>query len=139
VSEHPNDNDWTPIGAHRIRIEQDVVFTRFSGKVTSIEGHELLVLLQRVLQQQGRLYLLFDNSQNVGLDPEARRLFIRWLRENPIAGIANFGGGVVPRTLAFLLINAIRLVVKEAPAQTYVSTEAEARAWLDALRKNPPP
>jgi hypothetical protein len=110
------------------------VFFRFLGPLQLAETEQMVATFEGVYKQEGRLYLLFDGSRLTTIDSQASRRFVNWTQSYPITAIANFGGGLMQRTLALLVLNAIRLVGKRAPPQTYVSTEAEARAWLAEQR-----
>ncbi len=127
-------------GAHTFRIEPELVSVRLVGTVSLIEAAEFTALLEQAHALHGELYMLFDAAQLDTIVPPARRLFVDWLRRHPriLVASANFGGGVVQRTMAQLLASAVRLLVGFLPPQSYHETEAEARAWLAAQRARAP-
>lgn len=125
---------WTKIGSQELCIEPELVFIRLHGTFPLAEVEEVIRVLERVHRERGHLCLLFDGSGLSGLEPATRRRFISWLQHIHPAALANFGGGVMQRTLAYLLYNALRLIAKHVPTQTYVSTESEARGWLAEQR-----
>ncbi len=127
--------DWISIGPHQVRIEDDIVHVRFHGDIIPPETKELLEVCQRVHQQHGRLFLLFDTVHAGIVSAESRRMFVQWNLTYPVAAVVNFGGGMVQRALAVLITNAIRIVSKKSPAMAYLSTEAEARDWLNEQRR----
>jgi hypothetical protein len=128
-------NDWIPIGTHQLRIEDDLAYLRINGDINPPDTKGLLEHFQRVHQQKGHLFLLFDAVHAGTISAESRRMFIEWNRTYPIAAVVNFGGGMVQKALAVLLHNAIRIMTKKAPLFAYLATEAEARKWLDEQRR----
>ncbi len=130
-------SDSSRIGTHELRLEGDLIFLRLRGNLDGEATRELLDCCQKVRQEYGQVYILFDNREAGNVEPEARRQFVYWARNHPIAGVANFGGGVLQRTVARLIINALRILEKKAPPQCYVTTEAEARDWLAERRHQP--
>jgi hypothetical protein len=128
-------SDFIQIGTHRLRIEPDLVWLQLHGTVGIEDVAQILDCLGRRQREVGALYLLFDNNHNPVISADARRVFVHWHRSNPFTGVANFGGGVVQRTVALLLANAIRLMGYPLPAQTYATSEAAAREWI-AQRRN---
>ena len=128
-------SDFIQIGTHRLRIEPDLVWLQLHGTVGMEDAGQILDLLGKRQREVGALYLLFDNNHNPVISADARRVFVHWHRSNPFTGVANFGGGVVQRTVALLLANAIRLMGYPLPAQTYATSEAAAREWI-AQRRN---
>ena len=130
-------SDFIQIGSHRLRIEPDLVWLQLQGTVSPEDADQILELLGQRQREVGALYLLFDNNHNPVLSAAARRGFVHWHRSNPFAGVANFGGGVVQRTVALLMVNAIRIMGYPLPAQTYAASEAAAREWIAQRRHQP--
>lgn len=127
------------IGAHKVRIEPDLIFLQLSGSISSAETTQILALFEESMRKSGPLYLLFDNSRSPIVSTDARRLFVQWQRSNSLAGVANYGGGVVQRTLVLLLRNAARLLGYPLPLFIYAANEAEARAWIKQHRAQTSP
>lgn len=136
-AEEVTTSDDLRIGTHALQLEGDLVCLRLQGKVNAAECQAILDRCSRVREEYGQLYILFDNTAAGNIEQAARQQFVMWVRTHPIAGVANFGGGIVQRTLALLLLNAIRIMDKKAPLQTYVASEAEARGWLAEIRRQP--
>lgn len=131
-------SDLIQIGTHRLRIEPDLVWLQLQGTVGTEDAGQILDLLGKRQREVGALYLLFDNNHSPVLSADARRAFVHWHRSNPFAGVANFGGGVVQRTVALLMVNAIRIMGYPLPAQTYAESEAAAREWIAQRRQQSP-
>lgn len=131
--------DLIQIGTHCLRIEPDLVWLQLHGTVSLADANQLLDCLGRRQREVGALYLLFDNNHNPVISADARRVFVHWHRTNPFTGVANFGGGVVQRTVALLLVNAIRIMGYPLPAQTYATSEAAAREWIAQRRQQSTP
>ena len=127
------------IGAHKLRLEPDLIFLQLSGSISSAETTQILALFEESIRKSGPLYLLFDNNHSPIVTADARRLFVLWQRSNSIAGVANYGGGVVQRTLALLLMNAVRLLGYPLPLFIYAANEAAARAWIKQHRAQTSP
>lgn len=127
--------DWRPLGKHRMRIEQDVLFVVAQGE---IEGDEIIALCEQLLQiqkQHGWAFEIVDATAGTGMSAKTRRQNAEWHRQNTLdVEAAVFGAGIFLQTIFSLIGNALRIVGRGRLKTQFVANEAEARAWV-ALRR----
>lgn len=127
------------LGKHAYEIEGagDVVVLRAAGQLEPDEARELHRLCERVLAGRGRLYLLLDLTCGNELPSATRREMGRWNATHEVSGVAIFGLSPMRRAVLLLLANALSLVRRKPLPFVLAQSEAEARAWLAALRQAP--
>jgi hypothetical protein len=127
--------DWRPLGKHRMRVEEDVLFVVAQGE---IEGDEIIGLCEQLLQIQqkhGWVFEIVDATAGTGMSAKTRRQNAEWHRQHSLdVEAAVFGAGVFLQTIFSLLANALRIIGRGRLRTQFVANEAEARAWV-ALRR----
>jgi hypothetical protein len=94
-------------------------------------------ILEEVERLHGRYYVLYLVREQVRPPPaENRRLIASWVGKHPYSGIAV----VAPHNPIFvaissLVVRAASLLWQSKQPAVFFATEAEAREWLDALRR----
>jgi hypothetical protein len=121
-------------GRHRASHEGDLVRIQVDGdfgREDSVAFHDYLT---RVLDEQGRLFVIGDLHGAGGIDPGARAVSSEWNRTHRLSACACFGASFPVRVLLSLTINAVKLLGLNTIEFTFVKDEPEARRWLDAQR-----
>jgi hypothetical protein len=124
------------IGTHRVRVEGDTVLTRYIGVPELADVRRIHAHFDRVLAEHGRLFLIND-MHRTGIPATATRKWIaEWARNNPVAGLANFGASLPVRALQALILRATALFGAHQPVHPlHFAGEAEAFAWVAARRR----
>lgn len=128
------DGEPNPFGQHRVTEDGELVTLRFVGAPSLAEAQAFHGLLARVLAERGRCYVLVDLQGLTGIAAEVRRFIGEWNREHQITAGAAFGASFATRVVVTLLLNAIRLMSKEAPEIRVCRDELEARRHIAACR-----
>jgi hypothetical protein len=127
------------VGRHLVLPEPpDVFFVRLHGPVTTAETAELLDVFDSFCEEKTRVYWLCDITDLGFVSAEARREGSRRVLPTGYAGLVCFGGRFHQRMIAQLAVNGVWLLKgrKIAHARpTFVATEAEARAHVEARRR----
>lgn len=122
---------WRSIGNHQVRIEDDLFFVIAKGLITDEDADALLSSLNAVHDDQGRVIVIVDASQEVSVGPAARR---RMAKESKAYGMIVFGAGILVRSLIILVNNALRLITGRNAPLIFCSDEQEARRLANGLR-----
>lgn len=123
-------------GKHWLRDEGDgLIFLKYSGNLTLPEVEQLAELVAEVAKDVPDIFMIFDVTDATTIEPAARRFCMKWLSGGRFAGAANFGGGLVVRTMGEMLMSALRHLRQSALPTTFVKTEAEARQWIADQRR----
>jgi hypothetical protein len=135
IGQNKTMEDWRPLGKHRMRIEQDVLFVVAQGE---IEGDEIIALCEELLQiqqQYGWAFEIVDARAGAGMSANTRRQNAEWHRQHSLnVEAAIFGAGVFLQTIFSLIANALRILGRGRLQSQFVANEVEARAWV-ALRR----
>lgn len=123
-----------PIGAHTIVIDGDTIIMHVCGDFTAEETVAYLRLVEQVLAEHGRYFMLIDMSRADTIPPETRRISAEFGRKHPTAGMAVWGSNVAVRVLFTLILRTISLFQKDPIPIAFVASEQEARAWVAAQR-----
>ena len=123
------------IGSHHVREEGDVLAVTFRGEFCLQEMKQFITALERVIESHGRYGGLFDMQRLDTISPEARRFAGKWPRHGACYGNACFGAGVTARTLAALILRAVKLFSGRTSPISFFKTEQDARAWLAVQRE----
>jgi hypothetical protein len=122
------------IGAHTIVIEGDMLITCLRGDFTAEETVAYLRLVEQVLAEHGRFFMLVDMNRADTIPPETRRISAEFGRKHPPTGMAVWGSNVAVRVLLTLILRTISFFQKDAVPIAFVASEHEARAWVAAQR-----
>lgn len=124
------------IGTHLLRIEGDTVLTRYVGVPKYEDICSIHAEFDRVLDEQGRLFVINDMHQSGLPSAETRRFIATWGATHAVAGVANFGASLTIRVLQELILRAMALVGKKPPVEVvHCDSEADAFAWIAVRRR----
>lgn len=79
--------------------------------------------------------MISDVSDAAAIEPGARKSCMQWLTTGDFAGAANSGSGLLSRTMAEMVVAALRLLHKKEVPLEFVKNEAAARAWVATQRQ----
>jgi len=122
------------VGTHEVRVEEDIVYLIQKGDYTRDDAIKMHAEMGHLLNSIGRVFALVDQSKAGRTDPEARKMIVEWNKKFKASGSAIFGGSVVSRAAATLIVSALRLFAPNTSPVVFKETEAEARAWISAQR-----
>jgi hypothetical protein len=125
------DERYSPLGTHLIRVDGDTVFVIARGQLKADEMRVLLETYDRIAVEQGRLFILYDGRECTGVDPDARKLAAeeRITRKEADLQIA-FGLSFAVRIILNMLIRAQAVLRNRQVSVRVFDTEAEALAFL---------
>jgi hypothetical protein len=127
-------SEWQAIGNHKVRVEDDLVFSCWASPGTLAEIQAYHGILERVIAEKGRVFCLIDMANTHHPPPEARQWLTEWSRRFHIDAIAGFRASFAVRVASTLILRAIRFFKGSALIMEFFETEAEARAFLAAER-----
>ncbi len=128
--------EFLTFGTHDYRIEDDLLFLRYRGLLTPDDAGRIMELVRQVRAQWGRVLVLTDSSHGADLPPETRKAFMDALTpETRMDYQAVYGMARTTRVMAMLLMRAARLLGRSQIEIEFFATEAEARAYLGAMRR----
>ncbi len=127
-------------GKHWFHFEPDgTAFLKYHGSLSLMEMEHLSSLMAPMIascKEKGiDVYMMFDVKEATQIEPDARKFCMEWLTRGDFAGAVNFGGGLLSRTAAEMVISALRLLHKMEIPLGFVKTEAAARAWVAEQRQ----
>jgi len=122
-------------GLHTGRIDGDLAIVHFVGPMNLAEGRELLRFFERIIAEQGHVYVLAHIEKATTIEPEARREFLQWMKTHPLLAVANVRGSILARSLALLMSNALRLFGFINYSSGFFENDADARRWIAQLRQ----
>ena len=130
------------LSVNTVYVDGDVLHTVCGGETTLQMCKDFFVLVERVVAEKGRVFLLTDASKTLAISSEARRYLAERSKTYNITAVANVVTSPLTRAALTLAARAINLVGKPATQTMFCATEAEARAWIDTqredyFRKNP--
>lgn len=128
-------SNWQLLGNHQVRVEGDVVFSRWNGPSTLAEVQAYLAVLESVIANQRFAFAVIGIQNAHPTPPEARAWIAEWSKRFALTGAVCFGSNWAVRTISTLMVHAMRLVTKPSGTLVFVATEAEALAWVDGERE----
>ncbi|EYF08173.1 Hypothetical protein CAP_5933 [Chondromyces apiculatus DSM 436] len=123
------------IGPHTVKLEPPDLFGMVLDGLLLPEHVEETYVYQRILAaDSGRVLLLIDLAQAMGLPAETRRM-MKNAGDLPYRGIAIHGANFKKRVLGNMAVMAMNLLTgnQECPVR-FFATEAEARRWIIVRR-----
>ena len=128
------------VGTHEVRYEGDLVRVTLHGAFTLEDMKRFFPVNEAHSAQHGYSLLLVDLDDAKSLSSEARRYAAEQNREahkrGPVYGAnATFGGSMLMRGTAALLLSMMRLVGGGGIRTHLTATEADARAFLAEQRR----
>jgi hypothetical protein len=130
------------IKCNTVYVDGDLIHTVSGGETTLDMVEEFFKLVDRVLGEKGRVFLLTDASKSIAITSDARRFIAEWSKTKQLTAVANVVTSPVTRAALTLATRAMSLLGQPTPRTLFVGSEAEARRWLDEqredyFRKNP--
>ena len=131
--------EWSYVGKHRCRIENDMFVSINDGPVSLVEMQTMMTQIDEAVTKHGVRFYLMDLHRAEPPSPEARR----WMSQNPYQGIEAVAGHGASRTLRFLsdlmrrALEALHRSPSKLASFRLFATEADARAHLEQLRTAP--
>lgn len=127
--------DYTQrLGAQLMRIEEDVICTRFVGTYTPDEANRLLAICDELHRKYGRVYMLSDMAVMEPPPHETRKILAKW----PLVGnYALIAYGVSPPMRVIMrLVLAGRRLLGKSDFDVYVAAdELSGRQWIAEHRR----
>ena len=127
-------SEWQAVGNHKVRVEGDIVFSRWQGVGSLAEIQAYHAIVERVIAERGQVYCLIDMSNTGRPTPEARQWMTEWSRRFHVNAVAGFGASFAVRVAVTLMMRAVRFFKGSEFLTEFFETEAEARAFLAAER-----
>lgn len=128
-------DQWQEVGTHRVRVEEDTLYIRFIGDVSLEHTMAIMRMQEQILEKHGRLFAITDLREGGAFLPDGRRYLAEWNKKNTVTGVAQYGGSLMPRVMATLMLGAIRALGGRVPEMKYVNNEEEGRAWVAEQRR----
>jgi hypothetical protein len=122
------------IGAHLIRREGDVLLSTVRGAFTPEDAAAYFHIVEQVLAEHGRYFMLIDMSRADTIPAETRRASAEFGKAHPAAGVVVWGSNFAVRVLFTLVVRAISVFRPDAGTLVFVRSEEEARAWVEGRR-----
>ncbi|MRG90797.1 hypothetical protein [Polyangium spumosum] len=127
------DDDARDIGPHRVWIEPpDVLRTQIRGDITVEHVMALLDVIDG-FPPRVRVYILRDARQTGVPTREAREALVKNLPVERVAAVVTYGASFQVRAILMMLSHAMRVLRPSHPRFVFVETEADARAFLQAV------
>jgi hypothetical protein len=116
----------------------DIFILKLHGGVTWEEGSEINRRHREWGKTLDRVFLLIDLKELDRIDPEVRKDATSTLAEIPLRGMVGYSAPIKARVIAKLIFTALNLFSNKADRIPlhFTDTEAEARAWIDARRRD---
>lgn len=122
------------IGSHWAQQEGPLLVFRPSGIITLGDNQDLFAHMERIKQDQKRLYILLDACHGAQQDPKGRAWGAKNVTDaNRPAGVAIIRASFQARVLLGLFVRAAQLVNRFNVPLEFFSTETEAREFLAGL------
>jgi hypothetical protein len=122
------------IGTHTIRIEGDMIFSSVQGAFTVEDSTAYFLVVEQVLAEHGRYFMLVDMSRADTIPAETRRVSAEFAKDHPSAGVVVWGSNFAVRVLFTLVMRAARILKPDTVPLAFVRSEREARAWVAEQR-----
>jgi len=117
-------------------VSPDVLEVRWKGSFGAAEADALFAFTEELRKRPDNkhLFLYIDVHAASGIDSRARKRISDLTKARPYTASAVVGASFPIRVAIELIVNAARLLVKDATETRFFDTDAEARAWLDEVR-----
>ena len=129
------DEHFSPLGQHLIRVEGDTIIMTAKGNFTRDDMNVLLDHFVRVNKEHGLLFVLYDGRQSTGLDADARKLVSTERSGDADANLRiAFGLPFTVRVLLNMILRARRYLTNRDITVHLFDNEEEAYAFLEKER-----
>lgn len=122
-------------GAFLVRVTEDVLFIRPEGPLRLELAHSITRLAQQVKVRHDHYFLLVDLRTAGIIDPDARRILVKFGAGSPPLAIASYGASILARGFNALLIAALNLLGTQRQNWMQFSSKEEAQTWLENERQ----
>jgi hypothetical protein len=122
------------VGNHTLIDEGHVLVFRYVGDVTGADVAELITITTRVVGSRPPVYAIADLRRVGSVSGEARKNWSNWFRSYGFVAVASFGASFTARTVATMIAAATRAFSGLKPQIIFLSSEDEARAWIEKHR-----
>jgi hypothetical protein len=129
--------EFTTLGRHLARVEDDILFIRWNGEVSLEEIQEMYEVALRIRARFPVVLGLNDGRLGTGLSVEARRFAVEnRTSASRIDAVATFGASFPKRVFGTMILRAATSLIGCRTRMEFFNSEAEARGWLIAQREN---
>lgn len=118
-----------------VRIEVDLIYVRNHRSMTVNDLRALIGTYEKVREEHGRLFVLYDCSHAEGVDRDARKALTNFANPRATAdATAIFGANFAIRTLGNMIERAVVGLGRPSTGIKFFATESEARKYLSQER-----
>src|ERR1700688_1761175 len=116
----------------------DIFVLKLRGGVTWEEGSEINRRHREWGKTLDRAFYLIDLAELDRIDAEVRKDATSTLAEIPLRGMVGYSAPIKAKVIAKLIFTALNLFSNKADRIPlhFTDTEAQARAWIDARRRD---
>lgn len=131
-------SDWQELGPHHYRVDGDILGWRPAGEVLPPHARGVCALFDRIVTRHGFVLWLVDARHSVAVGFESRRVYARWIEQQPRSTLIVAAFGVPPpaQTTAKLIVRGVQLAQGIHIDHGLFADEAAARAFLDERRSS---
>jgi hypothetical protein len=122
------------VGNHTLIDEGHVLVFRYVGDVTGADVAELIAISTRIVGSRPPVYAIADLRRVGSVSGEARKNWTSWFRSYGFVAAACFGASFTTRTVATMIVAAVRAFSGLEPQVIFLSSEDDARAWIEKHR-----
>jgi UDP-N-acetylmuramyl pentapeptide synthase len=124
-----------PIGRHTARMDGDILYLKLMGDLSLAEMDAYIELANQVKEQHSRFFIIDDMAHFGSASPEVRKKVASWFSSCGCVGVALHGASLASRTMALLVIGAMKLFGSYTLPIGFFQTEALAHDWVIAQRQ----
>jgi hypothetical protein len=123
------------VGKHRVELDGDIIHFVYGGDYTGEDAVGMTQLSAELVRRHPRAYALCDISGVGAISTEARQAWLEWFRKHTLEAIVCYGAGSFStRTVLKMFVAAARILLRLEPHFVFVSTETQARTWIQQHR-----
>jgi hypothetical protein len=123
------------LGEQLLSVEDDVVIVLKQRHWTIEDINRNLALLEEILAEYGRVFVISDLSQNGDMPATARQRIVAWMRTHSINALVLVRPNLLVRTIGVLTLRAASYFNPNTPPLSVCDTLDEARAIVDNARQ----
>jgi hypothetical protein len=124
-----------PVGQHRARIDDDVLLFEMVGELSLDEINRYIGLAEEIKSKFGYFFIIDDLSRFTSATAAVRKRVAGWLGQSGCRACALYGASLTARTLAFMVIGAMKLLGAQNFPISFCKTEQEARNFVATQRR----
>ena len=128
--------DWTPCGAHRIRVVDDTFEIELHGAFTDSDLDQYFANAERINAKYGYFLILADISGGVTMSSTVRKRSVGWINKvRPLTALGVIGAPLPARAVVTLAVQAIRIFSRPDYSVEFFKDGPAAREWLANQRQ----